>query len=166
VAVTVQNLPDAFKVAMSSDLKTSPQNNGPTNGYDCENAISIDVNGQSITWSNINVPETPMICDTALDAQGPSVWYYFVGTGKPISVTACDDTAQADSGIYISSSSPGTCSALSCDVKSSDVGNQCLINPDSSRATFDSVSGLLYYVQVFSHGVSPATTGQLRVVEV
>jgi hypothetical protein len=88
-----------------------------------------------------------------------------VGTGSGIFVSACDDSTGTDSGIYISSAlaSGDTCSNLSCSSRSSDVGNTCAANTDSSMTMFDTVAGLTYYVQVFSHGAEP-TSGQLRVV--
>jgi hypothetical protein len=129
-------------------------------GETCDSAISIAV-GTSVTWSNVGVPETPMMCNASFDPSGPSAWYTFVGTGGTVFVSACEANG-IYSGIYISNSPAGTCSSLACSTRSSGVGNVCANKIDSYTATFGTVAGRPYHIQVFSLGAE-GTSGFLRV---
>lgn len=104
----------------------------------CTNNILITC-GQTLTGntSTATVDATPA-CGSATSN---SVWYRFIGTGSPVTVSLCGSSYDTFLSIFT-----GSCAALTCLTNNDDAG---ACSPQS-QITFTSVAGTTYFIRV--HG--------------
>jgi hypothetical protein len=136
----------------------------------CEGAFNIAIDGVAEQWSTFNATQGMRCRDT--NAAGPGVWYGFAGNGERVTVSACDNTVDLDSGFNIFVSNTGFCDDLTCTLGSRTRGGTCSIDDIGASVTFRARADAVYFINVLSFPAEPdfdfniedaGTTGQVRV---
>jgi hypothetical protein len=136
----------------------------------CEGAFPLSIDGDIEQWSTFNATRAMRCRDT--NAPGPGVWYGFPGNGERVTVAACDNTVDLDSGFNIFVSNTGFCDDLTCTLGSRTRGGTCTIDNIGASVTFRARADAVYFINVFSFPPDPTfdfdiedagTTGLVRV---
>lgn len=87
--------------------------------------------------------------------EAPGVWYTALGNGQTFELTTCASETDFDTAIQVF---VGDCSQLRCVTRAgTDIDRNCS-SSHSSRLSFDTVKGQLYYIYVF--GRTSGDTGK------
>lgn len=121
--------------------------NCPPLNDECADAIDLVCNAAAISGTTVGASDN---ADDVGCTQGPSVWYSFVGTGLPVTITV-DPTFDAEIGI-----ATGSCGAFTeVDCDDGSVGTETF--------TFTPNNGVTYFVSVGHFSDLSTTTGTFTI---
>jgi hypothetical protein len=110
----------------------------------------LAIGDSSTTWRNIDAT-VGLQCGPN-PSRGPSVWYSVIGTGGVLTLSACDFSRQLDSGFNLYYAGvPGSCDNMSCMGGRFSSGTSCAFNQESTKVSFNSNAGVVYYIEVVSY---------------
>ena len=116
-------------------------------GYTCDGSLPLDLGSTSIESSTIKAPSEPVdLCYGNSSVRG--FWHSFVGTGKAMRISVCNEKTDFDARVSIFT---GSCDGLSCVAHT---GSRCGKNDEILVTTH---VGVTYYL--FVHGPDSFTIG-------
>eukprot|EP00546_Thalassionema_frauenfeldii_P015975 CAMPEP_0178897448 /NCGR_PEP_ID=MMETSP0786-20121207/1753_1 /TAXON_ID=186022 /ORGANISM="Thalassionema frauenfeldii, Strain CCMP 1798" /LENGTH=1177 /DNA_ID=CAMNT_0020568001 /DNA_START=35 /DNA_END=3568 /DNA_ORIENTATION=- len=135
--------------------------NRTVDGTSCQAAIGpIGLKGDRLYATNDNATEITASCGLSNDYySGQSIWYYFVGTGRTITITTCDEATDFNTFLYLYEASSTEAEIYSdlttCDDKLACItyqdnsgSNQCPTNSFSSTIWLNTEKDKVYYLAV------------------
>ena len=131
----------ALCVTSAGSLFAQPAND------QCANAIAIMCDGGPVVVNGTTAgaaTESVPFCGTP--STSPGVWYTFIGSGAPTTVSTCDAAFFYDTKVSVYT---GTCGNFTCVAGNDD---NCNINGLQSTVNFQSTQGTEYYVLVHGFG--------------
>jgi hypothetical protein len=145
-----------------------PEDPEDANGV-CDNAELLAVDGMVTVGSNVNGSYV-LACDTAYyggtQFNGPSAWYKFIGTGRPLTVSTCTkNTTDFATVVSVLSSTDGTCGDDKLECLGAASGSDgayysgCATPDTGSMVTIDSVAGTTCYASVIGYGEDVGSFG-------
>lgn len=136
------------------EIKTPPNDR-------CEQAVSLQVSDTKINvGSTLNATvdsdrKCGLFNQGGVNNASPGIWYSTVGNGKIFEVTTCSSETNFNTAIQVLD---GECDLLRCVPKAGSSTDSLCPSPRSSRVTFGTVVGRVYYIYVF--GKNGSDTGK------
>ncbi|MDQ2769197.1 MAG: IPT/TIG domain-containing protein, partial [Bacteroidota bacterium] len=113
----------------------------------CAGAIALTCGRAPVLGTNVGATTTGDPTATCgVSVQGPGVFYSFVGTGAPVTLSTCNTGTDFDTKLFVYT---GACGSLTCVGGIDDGGcTNAQANQYSSTYTFTSAYGVNYYVMI------------------